>query len=260
MNIFHVNAFVARDVFSGNPAAVVLSPKSLPVDWMGKIAAEMNLSETAFVVPEEGAGRFSLRWFTPTVEVDLCGHATLASAHVLYTEGIVEPDTRIVFSTRSGDLTCGPHTGDDRLTLDFPAIPSSITTVPSGLLLPNKSRPVMVMRAGKWVLMEVDSEESLRCLDPSSPIVAEANTQAMIVTCEGRGDYDFLSRFFAPRLGVPEDPVTGSAHCVLAPYWKKRLGRDRMVGFQASGRGGIVEVACVGDRVELSGRAVTIYR
>lgn len=258
MKIFQVNAFTSGEPFTGNPAAVVIAPSSPSAAWMQNIAAEMNLSETAFLVPLEREATFSLRWFTPTVEVDLCGHATLASAHVLFTEGLADSSRPVVFLTKSGDLPCTLSNG--ALTLDFPALPSTITTIPSGLLLPNKTRPVMVMRAGKRLLIEVDSEESLRCLRPDSAIIAGANVEGVIVTCEGKGEFDFLSRFFAPRLGVPEDPVTGSAHCVLAPYWKKRLGRDRMRGFQASPRGGIVEVHCVSDRVELSGQAMTIFR
>jgi PhzF family phenazine biosynthesis protein len=256
VDIHQVNAFT--DVpFAGNPAAVC--PLEAPADaaWMQRVAAEMNLSETAFLHPE-GAG-FRLRWFTPATEVDLCGHATLAAAHLLWEVGRVGEEREIPFATRSGTLTA--RWVDGLVWLDFPAEPAREAPVPEGLEAALGLKPLSV-RANRFdLLVEVDGAEALRDLAPDPGALARLPVRGVIVTCAGPGDgIDFLSRFFAPAAGIPEDPVTGSAHCCLGPFWGERLGRSELVGFQASARGGTVRVRSRGDRVDLGGNAVTVWR
>ena len=256
-----MDAFADRP-FTGNPAGVCLLAEAADPGWMQRVAAEMNHSETAFVRPDQDGGAdFELRWFTPLTEVALCGHATLASAHALYGTGAVEPGRPIRFRTlRSGVLTV---TGgaDGSLAMDFPSVPPEPVDVPAGL---SDVLGTPVVAAGRNaqndVLAEVADEAAVRALAPDPREIARLDARGVIVTAAadpGQG-HDFVSRFFASVLGGGEDPVTGSAHCALAPYWAARLGRDTLTGYQASARGGTVRTELRGDRVVLSGTAVTV--
>ena len=253
--IWQVDAF-SSEPFRGNPAAVCLLGAPRPEAWMQAVALEMNLSETAFLVDELGA--FQLRWFTPACEVRLCGHATLASAHVLWTEGIIEAGRTIEFRTlHSGALTARRR--DELIELDFPAKPAHEVAPPDGLVEALGCRPELVVRGGDDVLVLVDDERRVRSLRPDFARLREVDARGVIVTAAGT-EADFVSRFFGPAVGVDEDPVTGSAHCVLAPFWSGRLGRTRLVGRQLSARGGVVRATLTGDRVRLAGSAVTTMR
>jgi len=252
---FQVDAFSDR-AFRGNPAAVCLLDKARPAAWMQSVAAEMNLSETAFVVPQKTG--FGLRWFTPTVEVALCGHATLAAAHVLWSEGMGAKKLELKFRTKSGVLTSSYREG--RVELDFPSRPAKKRKVPNGLLQALGVKARNVVAVADDILVEVASEGVVRKVKPDFAQLAKIRARGVIVTAKAKDEHDFVSRFFGPAVGVDEDPVTGSAHCALAPYWAERLGRDRMWGLQASPRGGEVEVEVVGDRVLLRGDAVTVSR
>ena len=224
---------------------------------MRNVAAEMNLSETAFLHPH--ADGWSLRWLTPSVEVDLCGHATLASAHVLWQDGHLPPDAEARFHTRSGLLTCRRQ--GEWIVMDFPAQPERETEAPQGLECALGVTPKYIGRSQFDLLVEVDSEDVVRALKPDITLLSAVDVRGVIVTARSAdGRYDFVSRFFAPRAGVNEDPVTGSAHCVLAPFWAARLGKEEMTGFQASRRGGVVRVRAAGGRVELAGQAITVVR
>lgn len=250
-----VNAF-AHAPFSGNPAAVCLSEEALPVDLMQRLAGEMNLSETAFVVPRQD-GPYALRWFTPTVEVDLCGHATLASAHVLFERDAALRE--VVFATRSGLLTCVRD--GDGVAMDFPSEPPYGVPAPEGLADMLGVTPLACARNRMDLLVEVASEAEVRALTPDLSALARIPARGIIVTARaepGTGA-EVVSRFFGPRVGVPEDPVTGSAHCALAPYWAARVGAEAFRCYQASPRGGTVEVHLRGDRVTLRGKAVTMF-
>lgn len=254
MKLFHVDAFT-RQPFKGNPAAVCVLDAPRDDAWMQSVAREMNLSETAFL--RAGEERYQLRWFTPSTEVDLCGHATLASAHVLWATGDVAGDDGIEFETRSGVLSA--RRSGDWIELDFPSTPEQEATCNVDLRRAIGATPVYVGKSIFDFLVEVSSEQVLRDLDPDFMVLERANARGIIVTAQaGSSEYDFVSRFFAPQSGVPEDPVTGSAHCCLAPYWARRLGKDELVGFQASARGGTVRVRLQGDRVVLAGEAVTV--
>lgn len=254
--IVQVDAFTDRP-FAGNPAAVCILDAPRDERWMRDVAAEMNLSETAFLHRADDG--WNLRWFTPAVEVDLCGHATLASAHVLWQDGLLAPDQEARFHTRSGLLTAARQ--GDWISMDFPAKPEQEAPAPDGLGRALGVKPVYVGRSHFDWLVEVESEDVVRSLAPDLGLLAGVDARGVIVTARGTdGGHDFVSRFFAPRVGVPEDPVTGSAHCVLAPFWARRLGRDELTGFQASRRGGVVKVRSVGDRVVLGGQAVTVMR
>jgi PhzF family phenazine biosynthesis protein len=258
VRIFQVDAFADRP-FTGNPAGVCVVGPDADAEWMQAVAAEMNVSETAFLVPLEDGGRYGLRWFTPAVEVDLCGHATLASAHVLWEEG--EKAEVLEFETRSGVLAAVPA-GDDLIQLDFPADPVTAASAP-GELAPALGQDVVgVYRAREDVLVEMADAEDVRRLAPDFRALAAMPARGIIVTAagDGHGGADFVSRCFYPAVGIDEDPVTGSAHCTLASFWCARLGRASLVGWQASPRGGRVGVELSGDRVLLSGRAVTVLR
>ena len=224
---------------------------------MQQVAREMNLSETAFLV--QGEDGYDLRWFTPEVEVDLCGHATLAAAHVLWEIEAVDASESIPFHTRSGLLTA--RRLGDWIELDFPALPDQAVAPPPGLA---EALGVSLTYVGKNrfdLLVEVDSEEVLRSLNPDSNLLRTMPARGIIVTCRAdTDDYDFVSRFFGPAVGVAEDPVTGSAHCCLGPYWSKRLGKTEFLALQASTRSGVVRVRTNGDRVALAGQAVTVLR
>ncbi|MDO8446553.1 MAG: PhzF family phenazine biosynthesis protein [Deltaproteobacteria bacterium] len=254
--IFQVDAFTNRP-FSGNPAAVCILSESKDELWMQDVAKEMNLSETAFL-KREGEG-FNLRWFTPTVEVDLCGHATLASAHILWDEGYLRPDQQVKFYTRSGILTA--ERNGEWIALDFPSEPEEEADAPSELIKALGITPIYVGKNRFDYLVEVDSEETVRDLKPDFPYLAKVDTRGIIVTSRSSAKgYDFVSRFFAPRVGINEDPVTGSAHCCLAPFWKSRLKKDEFTAYQASSRGGEVRVRVNKDRVYLCGQALTVLR
>jgi PhzF family phenazine biosynthesis protein len=251
-----IDAFTDRP-FAGNPAAVCLLNEEHHADWMQAVAAEMNLSETAFVRPQ-GDG-FELRWFTPAIEVDLCGHATLAAAHALWSEGNVPRDQPIRFHTRSGVLTC---TTDGKLIeLDFPATPADPAEPPAGLLEALGVAPSFVGRSKFDKFVVVESEHMVRALKPDFARLREIPMRGVMVTSTSdHPRFDFVSRFFAPAAGVNEDPVTGSAHCCLGPFWSERLGKTELTAYQASARGGIVRVRVQGDRVILGGQAVTVLQ
>lgn len=252
---FQIDAFSER-AFGGNPAAVVPLKAWLPEAVMQAIAAENQLSETAFVVPEQGEGSYALRWFTPTTEVALCGHATLAAGHALWEE-LGESAPALRFATRSGALTL--QRAEALLWMDFPARAAVERAPPEALIAGLGVQPQTVLAADDWLVI-VDSAEVLRQLSPDMRRLAELELRGVIVSAPGEGEHHFLSRFFAPGCGIDEDPVTGSAHCTLAPYWGERLGRQHLSGYQASPRGGTVECRCAGDRVHLGGRAVTFLR
>jgi PhzF family phenazine biosynthesis protein len=254
--ILQVDAFTAVP-FAGNPAAVCLLPGPGQASWMQSVAREMNLSETAFL--EVQADGYNLRWFTPAVEVDLCGHATLASAHVLFELGYVPPEGEARFHTRSGLLTATQSEG--WIALNFPAEPAVPVATPAELARALGVEPVFVGRSRIDYLVEVASEGVVRALRPDFALLAQL-PRGVIVTSRAdvSVEYDFVSRFFAPAVGVNEDPVTGSAHCTLGPYWGARLGKGRLSAYQASARGGVVRVGLKGERVTLGGQAVTVLR
>ncbi len=260
ISITVIDAFTDQP-FAGNPAAVCLLDRPAPEVWMARVAGEMNLSETAFLFPE-GAG-YRLRWFTPKLEVDLCGHATLAAAHLLWSEGHLAESEPARFETKSGPLTA--RRVDGSIALDFPALPCKEAGISPSVIDAIGTRADAIRGVGistfDW-LIELATERHVDFLLPNMPVLAEIPVRGIIVTAPSRRPgVDFVSRFFAPKSGVPEDPVTGSAHCVLGPYWAQRLGKRDMVGYQASRRGGTVRVRLVGnDRVELIGQAVTMLR
>ncbi len=253
--IFQVDAFTAK-AFGGNPAAVCLLDEKKPDAWMQSVAAEMNLSETAFLLPQDDG--YSLRWFTPLVEVDLCGHATLASSHVLFSTGLQPAGKIIHFYTRSGRLSATENGG--WITLDFPARPVRAVPAPSGL----KEALGMLPRftgMGEDLLVEVGSERLVRDCSPDFVRLKEIPVRGVILTARAEpGEYDFVSRFFAPQVGINEDPVTGSAHTSLAPYWSAKLGKTDFMAYQASARGGVLRVSLVGERVAITGQAVMVLQ
>ncbi len=254
--IVQVDAFTSQP-FAGNPAGVCVLDGPRPDGWMQAVAREMNLSETAFLVPE--ADGFRLRWFTPAVEVDLCGHATLASAHVLYESARLAAGAEARFHTRSGLLTA--RRDGDWIAMDFPAVHATPAPAPAGLLEALGAEPVAVARSRFDYLVELAGAAGVRDLAPDLHRLKVVEARGVIVTARSDvPEYDIVSRFFAPRAGVDEDPVTGSAHCSLGPWWAGRLGRDTLVAYQASARGGILHLRMRGDRVELRGRAVTVLR
>lgn len=245
--IFQLDAFTSR-LFAGNPAAVMPLERFPPDAVLQALAAENNLSETAFLVPE-GAG-YRLRWFTPTTEVPLCGHATLASAAVVM-ERLDRQRSAVVFQSASGPLTVTRR--DGRYVMDFPARPSEAIPVPSALAEALGAPLVEVHVNACSYLALVESLQVLRALAPDVAAMARLDRSGVIVTAPGAGGYDFISRYFAPAKGIPEDPVTGSAHCTLAPYWAARSGKTALRAFQASARGGEILCQLRGDRVELAG-------
>jgi PhzF family phenazine biosynthesis protein len=260
--LFQVDAFTAEP-FAGNPAAVCLLEADADPAWMQSVAAEMNLSETAFLRPS--GGRWRLRWFTPTVEVELCGHATLASAHLLFSEGLADAGEPVRFNSASGPLAAR-RDGDGAIWLDFPATPAAPVEPPAGLLdALGVGGAGFVGRARFDWLVELADEAAVRDLAPDLRALGGLTPDGMgvIVTAAaapGAAGYDFVSRCFVPSAGIDEDPVTGAAHCVLGPFWAGRLGREELAGFQASARGGLVRVRPEGHRVHLGGHAVTVLR
>jgi PhzF family phenazine biosynthesis protein len=251
-----VDAFTDRP-FTGNPAAICLLERPRPDAWLQDVARETNLSETAFLLPEKDGYR--LRWFSPTMEIDLCGHATLAAAHVFWERGTLGLNREARFFTRSGLLTAIRKEG--WIELDFPAEPARPVETSISL---EEILGVPAFLAGKNrmdYLVEVADEEAVSGIQPDFAVLARLDCRGVIVTSRAStGEYDFVSRFFAPGAVIPEDPVTGSAHCCLGPYWGKKLGKKIMTGYQASSRGGIVKVELAGDRVKLGGKAVTVMR
>ena len=252
--VHQIDAFTDK-AFGGNPAAVCLLGDAPETDWMQDIAREMNLSETAFVVRRED-GDWSLRWFTPGAEVDLCGHATLASAHFLWDLALIAPDTSARFHTRSGLLTCARE--DGWIMMDFPALPTEVATEPDGLAAALGAHPIAVWRSTWDLLAEFATAEEVKDLNPDFRALLPFAERGVLVTAPGDGPYDFVSRFFAPVHRIDEDPVTGSAHCILTPFWGDRLGKSQMLAYQASQRGGILKVATNGDPIKLGGKAVTV--
>jgi PhzF family phenazine biosynthesis protein len=262
------DAFTDRP-FGGNPAAVCVLRGPRDEGWMQLVARELNLSETAFLHPEDksDAPVYRLRWFTPAVEVDLCGHATLASAHVLWTEGHLPPDTPARFVTRSGPLTAVLREG--WIELDFPATPTGAacpgpvgTPADPAALSEVVRAPVVAAGFSKFdLLVELGSERAVLDVAPDMARLAALPVRGVIVTARAETPgVDFVSRFFAPNVGVDEDPVCGSAHCCLGPYWGKKLGKSDLVAHQVSARGGVLRIGLRGDRVRLAGRAVTTLR
>jgi PhzF family phenazine biosynthesis protein len=254
--IIQVDAF-ADAPFRGNPAAVCLLLAPRDDVWMQSVAGEMNLSETAFLTRQDDG--FNLRWFTPTTEVDLCGHATLASAHVLWEIGELAPKQQARFHTRSGLLTA--ERDGDWIMLNFPVKPATPVDPPPELI---EALGVEARYVGKndWdYIIEVDDEATVRGLQPDFGVFKTLGVRGIMVTSRADGDeFDFVSRFFAPGSGIDEDPVTGSAHCCLAPFWQERLGKSEFVAYQASARGGVLRVRIDGERVHLGGQAVTVLR
>jgi PhzF family phenazine biosynthesis protein len=253
--IVQVDAFTDR-CFGGNPAAVCILDAPRPAPWMQAVAAEMNLSETAFLDPRPDG--WNLRWFTPAVEVDLCGHATLASAHVIWEEGRLPLESPVRFHTKSGLLVARRREG--AIELDFPAWPPSPCPEPHGLAEALHVEPKWVGRHKGYVLVEVASQAQVTELKPDFARLRELRDPVIVTSRSDDPEVDFVSRFFAPFFGIDEDPVTGSAHCVLAPYWRDRLHKAQLAARQLSHRGGALTVTVAGDRALIAGRAVTVLR
>ena len=257
-----VDAFTDK-LFAGNPAAVCLLSEPAGEQWMQLVAREMNLSETAFLVPSDDAALFGLRWFTPKTEVQLCGHATIASSHFLWTEGIAAAKTTLRFTTHSGELTATRIEGG-WIELDFPALEAHSAAPPMELIVAIGVEPMYTGRSRHDMIVELASEKEVRELSPDfASLLKISSIRGLIVTAKAAdpsSEYDFVSRFFAPAVGVNEDPATGSAHCVLGPYWSNRLGKTELTGFQASERTGNIRVGVYGDRVKLRGHAAMVMR
>ena len=255
-HIYQVDAFT-RTPFAGNPAAVCVLPEPASERWMQDVAREMNLSETAFLVEIEDG--YCLRWFTPVVEVDLCGHATLASAHVLWETGEARPEETIRFHTKSGLLSA--KRDGDWIELDFPATPVSPCDPPPTLFDALGVPPAFVGKSKFDYLVELPTEGEVRAVVPDLGALAQVDARGVIVTSRSDSpEYDFVSRFFAPAAGVDEDPVTGSTHCALGPYWQSHLDKAELAARQVSARGGALRVRVDGDRVRIAGQAVTVLR
>jgi PhzF family phenazine biosynthesis protein len=258
--IFQVDAFTNQP-FTGNPAGVTVLKRPADAKWMQEVAREMNLSETAFLVKQ--ADGFDLRWFTPAAEVDLCGHATLASAHILWETGILTPAEQARFHTRSGLLTAEKK--GDWIEMNFPVKLEHPVEPPPGLAVALGVQPSYVGQNQFDLLVEVQDEGMVRSLKPDITQLGKLPVRGVIVTSQANlsqkaQGFDFVSRFFAPAIGVPEDPVTGSAHSCLAPYWGEKLGKKEMLAYQASARGGVLRLRLEGDRVILAGQAVTVLQ
>lgn len=254
--IYQVDSFTGAP-FSGNPAGVCFPESGASVEWMQSVAAEMNLSETAFLTG--GGGQYNLRWFTPRAEVELCGHATLAAAHILWTEGREPDGKKLIFGTLSGELNAVRDR--DWIELDFPSDPPQMCDPPAGLPKALGCKPLSILKCRYDWFCVLESEKAVRALDPDYRALAGLASRGVVVTAASdEPEYDFVSRFFAPAVGIDEDPVTGSAHCCLGPWWAEKLGKKSLTGFQASRRGGVVRVVPCGKRVRLAGQAVTVIR
>jgi PhzF family phenazine biosynthesis protein len=253
---FQIDAFTDKP-FAGNPAAVCILSNARSDEWMQKVAREMGLSETAFLLEQDDG--FNLRWFTPAVEVDLCGHATLASAHILWETGILTPRHEARFHTKSGLLTA--NRGGEWIELNFPSEPEAPASVPDNLAQALGVPLLYVGRNRFDYLIECESADIIRGMTPDLTLLNTISSRGFMVTSLSDDErYDFISRFFAPGAGINEDPVTGSAHCCLGPYWAQRLGKKEMTAFQASPRGGVLKIRVEDDRVFISGRAVTVMQ
>lgn len=256
LTIFQVDAFTDKP-FAGNPAGVCVLSEERDDKWMQNVAREMNLSETAFLL--KGANGFNLRWFTPMVEVDLCGHATLASAHILWENGILKIGEPARFQTRSGILTADRR--EDWIELDFPLLPDRKAPVPRGLANALGIKPLYVGKSRFDYVVEVRSEKTLRAMRPDFSLLRKIPIRGVIVTAQATSKpFDFVCRMFAPRVGIDEDPVTGSAFCCLGPFWRDRLKKNELLAYQASARGGVVRVRVGERRVGIGGKAVTVLR
>jgi PhzF family phenazine biosynthesis protein len=255
--LYQVDAFTAQ-LYAGNPAGVCLLDKVRPDNWMQSVAMEMNLSETAFLLPENDG--FRLRWFTPAAEVALCGHATLASAHTLWETGLLRPNQTARFYTLSGLLTA--QRNGQWIELNFPAKLSEAVEPPPALLKALGIHSTVYIGKNLFdYLVEVETEAEVRSLSPDFALLKTVDVRGVMVTARSSTTgFDFVSRFFAPRVGVNEDPVTGSAHCCLTPYWSGKLGRTAFTAYQASARGGVLNLRLEGDRVVLAGQAVTFFK
>lgn len=255
MKVYQVDTFTDV-IFKGNPAGVCILSRPAHEKWMQDISMEMNLSETAFLYRQEDG--FNLRWFTPEEEVDLCGHATLASAHILWENGMLDTGDEAIFYTKSGKLMASKD--GDYIVLDFPMEEDTQVAMPKVLELSLGVPILYVGRNRMDYIVEVEDEETVRDIEPNFEILKGLEARGVIVTSRSTDPkYDFVSRFFSPGAGIPEDPVTGSAHCCLAPYWEKRLGKKRFVAYQSSKRGGVLKVTTIGNRVNISGKAVTVF-
>jgi len=253
--LYQVDAFT-NEPFKGNPAAVCLLKKARPEEWMRALAAEMNLSETAFVLPQ--GEEFNLHWFTPTTEMDLCGHATLASAHTLWEAGVISPEKKIRFRTRSGLLTITRQR--DWIEMDFPARSWCSVSENEGVIDAIGTVPEEVYQSGDNLLFIYESEKTVRNLKPNFSALKTYEYHGVIVSSPADSpQFDFVSRFFAPAIEVDEDPVTGSSHCTLAPFWGERLRKVIMTAAQVSKRGGELKLRVSAERVYISGQAVTVF-
>jgi PhzF family phenazine biosynthesis protein len=255
MELYQVDAF-SHVPFRGNPAGVCISAEPLPEMLMQQVAAEMNLAETAFVSAADGYK--NLRWFTPTVEVTLCGHATLATAHILYQRGLLEPEAEHIFETLSGELRVRQPEAD-QLEMDFPLIETEKKAVPLWLKEHFENIKGYAFTP-KNDILELANEEAVRDYLPDMDQIAQNTRQGLIITARGEGDIDFVSRYFVPNVGVPEDPVTGSAHCELAHYWKDILEKTSFTAYQVSKRGGRLELQIMENRLLIRARAVTVFK
>jgi PhzF family phenazine biosynthesis protein len=253
--LYQVDAFTS-DAFCGNPAGVVILSKKMPDLWMRAVAKEMNLSETAFILDKQDG--FSLRWFTPKMEVELCGHATLASAHILFEKGYLQPTATVNFDTLSGKLKA--KTFDGWIELDFPKLSLIPIPVTDQIAKALGFTPKEVFNTDVNILVELDNPDEVKNYCPNFLKLSDLPFQGLIITSRcGDEEFDFISRYFAPQAGINEDPVTGSAHCSLAPYWAPKLNKREFITYQASERGGILKVKLENERVLLKGQAVTIF-
>lgn len=256
ITIYQVDAFTDRP-FLGNPAAVCVLSEPKADEWMQLVSREMSLPETAFIFRQGDV--FNLRWFTPTMEVDLCGHATLACSHILWEQGYLNKDEEARFVTKSGLLTA--RLDGKWIQLNFPSEPAVESIIPEYIIRGLKVSPKFAGQNRLGYIIEVETEDIVRKLQPDFNSLKQMDIRGVIVTSvSSTGEYDFVSRFFAPGAGVDEDPVTGSAHCCLGPYWQQRFDKSELIGFQASSRGGLVKVKVVNDRVVLSGMAITVLK
>jgi len=256
--LYQVDAF-ATERFRGNPAGVCLTDQPLPETFMQDLAAEMNLAETAYVVLNPDSQTVGLRWFTPGAEVQLCGHATLASAHIMFEKGLWPKEKPIPFETKfSGTLTVSWQ-GEKGILMDFPAKPCEPMEVPPALTTVFGATPIAAAQSDYNILLEFATEQDIRNAAPSMQVIKDNTDMGVVITAKGTGEYDFISRYFAPNVKVNEDPVTGSAHCLLAPYWAQKLNKSHFKAWQASQRGGQVILENKPPRVMLGGTAVTVF-
>jgi PhzF family phenazine biosynthesis protein len=255
-SLFHVNAF-SDQAFNGNPAAVCLLDSIKPDSWLQNVAAQMNLSETAFVTTIDNG--YSLRWFTPLKEVDMCGHATLASAHVLWQQGIIDKKETIFFQTLSGMLSATLQ--DDQIELDFPRLALTPIDPPEQLIKLLGITPIFSAMFGEKHLFVIEDQQQLVQLNPDFSALASIAGRGISITCKSNdSQYDFVSRYFAPWVGINEDPANGSSHCALTPYWAGRLGKQELTAYQASKRGGELKLRLASERVKISGQAITVLK